>query len=98
MIRNITAEFLSFTSETGEWSVEVLYANENVWATQKVMRKLYGCSKSNISEHLTTIFANAEISENPVVRNFRTTGADVIIVIVLLIILLLLLLLGLSLI
>lgn len=44
-IRNSTAEFLIFTSETGEKSLEVLYAEENVWATQDMIADLYDTTK-----------------------------------------------------
>ena len=33
-------------------------------------------SKSNISEHLTNIFADKELEQDAVVRKFRTTAAD----------------------
>lgn len=75
-IRNSTAEFLTFAAETGEQSIEVLYAEETVWATQAMMCALYDCSKSNISEHLKAVFLSGELKENAVVRKFRTTGPD----------------------
>lgn len=36
-IRNSTAEFLTFTSQNGEDSIEVKVADENVWLTQKLL-------------------------------------------------------------
>lgn len=75
-IRNSTAEFLTFAAETGEQSIEVLYAEETVWATQAMMCALYNCSKSNISEHLKAVFSSGELKEDAVVRKFRTTGPD----------------------
>ncbi len=35
LIRNSTAEFLIFTPQTGEDSIEVRIENETVWLTQK---------------------------------------------------------------
>ncbi len=32
-IRNSTAEFLIFTSQTGEEAIEVMVVDENVWLT-----------------------------------------------------------------
>jgi hypothetical protein len=75
-IRNSTAEFLTFTAETGGNSIEVLYADENVWATQAMMCALYDTSKSNVSEHLKAVFESGELNENSVVRKFRTTASD----------------------
>lgn len=57
-IRNSTAEFLTFTEETGEKSIEVLYAEENVRATQEMMTILYDTTKQNISSHLVKAFAS----------------------------------------
>ncbi len=47
-IRNSTAEFLIFTSETEEKSLEVLYVDENVWATQDMIADLYDTTKQNV--------------------------------------------------
>ena len=41
-IRNSTAEFLVFTSQAGEDSIEVRVEDENVWLTQKLIAKLFG--------------------------------------------------------
>jgi len=75
-IRNAANDFLVFTKESGGDGVDVLVADENVWITQKSMCSLYEAAKSTVSEHLTTIFANGELTENAVVRDFRTTAAD----------------------
>jgi len=37
---------------------------------------LYQASKSNISEHIKHIFEDGELTEDSVVRKFRTTAAD----------------------
>lgn len=62
------------TAETGEQTIEVLYADENVWATQKMICELYDTSKSNVSEHISNIFNTGELDKNSVVRKFRTTA------------------------
>ena len=36
-IRNSTAEFLIFQAEAKEQGVEVIYADETIWCTQKAM-------------------------------------------------------------
>ena len=62
-IRNSTAEFLTFTAETGEKSIEVMYAEENVWSTQEMMAILYDTTKQNISLHLINAYEDKEIDE-----------------------------------
>lgn len=71
-IRNSTAEFLIFTSETGEKSLEVLYADENVWATQDMIASLYDTTKQNVSLHLNKAFSDNEIDKNSTVKEFLT--------------------------
>jgi hypothetical protein len=76
LIRNSTAEFLMFTSQAGEDSIEVHVEDETVWLTQKMLSQLFDVNVRTISEHLQTIFASEELLENSVVRNFRNTAAD----------------------
>lgn len=75
-IRNSTAEFLTFTAETGEKSIEVLYAEENVWATQEMMTILYDTTKQNISSHLVKAFKENEIDDEATVKEFLTVQME----------------------
>ena len=75
-IRNSTAEFLIFTSQTGENSIEVMVVDENVWLTQDMIATLYEKGRSTITEHLKNIFLDGELDEESVCRKFRRTGAD----------------------
>lgn len=75
-IRNSTAEFLIFTSQTGENSIEVMIVDENVWLTQDMIATLYGKGRSTITEHLKNVFADGELDEKSACRKFRRTGAD----------------------
>ena len=68
--------FIIYNNSNGEVRVDVFVEDESVWLTQKSMGMLFGVSKSTISEHLSNIFADEELAENAVVRNFRTTASD----------------------
>ncbi len=70
-IRNSTAEFLIFTSQAGEESIEVKYADENVWLSQKMMAKLFDVTIPTINEHLKNIYQHQELEENSTIRKFR---------------------------
>lgn len=76
MIRNSTAEFLIFTGQTGEQSIEARYEDETIWLTQKLMAQLFDVTIPTINEHLKNIFAGAELEEVSVIRKFRITAAD----------------------
>ena len=57
----------------GKVSMNVRYADEDLWLTQAQLVELYQSSKSNVSEHLTNIFNDHELEKEVVVRKFRTT-------------------------
>ena len=76
IIRNSTAEFLIFTGQAGEQSIEAHYEDETVWLSQKLMGELFDVTVPTINEHLKNIFASDELIQDAVIRNFRITAAD----------------------
>ncbi|MEE9491941.1 MAG: virulence RhuM family protein [Gammaproteobacteria bacterium] len=75
-IRSSAAEYLSFVATSGEGGVEALYADENVWLSQKMMGTLYGVETHTINYHLKKIFSDSELEELAVIRDFRITAKD----------------------
>jgi hypothetical protein len=75
-IRNSTAEFLIFTTQSGADGIEVRYEDETIWLTQKLMAALFGVTVPTINEHLKNIFAGEELQQDSVIRKFRTTASD----------------------
>jgi hypothetical protein len=69
-------EIIIYTSDDGHTKIDVRMENETVWLSQAQMVELFQSSKANISEHIKHILDEGELSENSVVRNFRTTAAD----------------------
>ena len=76
LIRSSAVEYLSFIASTGQSGVEAIYADENIWLTQKLMAALYDVETHTINYHLKKIFADSELSEDSVIRNFRITATD----------------------
>ena len=76
LIRNSTAEFLIFTAQSGEESIEVRYEDETIWLTQKLMATLFDVTVPTINEHLKNIFSSGELEQDSVIRKFRTTASD----------------------
>ncbi len=70
LIRNSTAEFLIFTSQAGEDSIEVRVEEDTVWLTQKLIAELFGKSVSTINEHIKNIYAEGELDEKTSLRKF----------------------------
>ena len=75
-IRNSTAEFLIFTSQSAENSIEVKVFEESVWLTQTMIAELFDKGRTTITEHLKNIFESNELDENSVCREFRHTAND----------------------
>lgn len=75
-MRSSAAEYLTFIAATGESDVNVIYADENIWLSQKMMGTLYQVETHTINYHLKKVFGDNELDENSVVRNFRITATD----------------------
>ena len=76
MLRASVAEYLTFVTATGESNIQSLYAEENVWLSQKMMGLLYGVESHTITYHLQKIFTDNELEESSVTRIFRVTADD----------------------
>ncbi|VVO12227.1 hypothetical protein PS718_03524 [Pseudomonas fluorescens] len=69
-------ELLLFQSADGQVRLECRFGSETLWLSQSMICELYGKAKATISEHISHIFAEGELSEDSVVRFYRTTAAD----------------------
>lgn len=76
LVRSSAAEYLTFIAAQGEGGVEAVYADENIWLTQKMMGSLYHVATHTINYHLKKIFSDSELQEDSVIRKFRITAAD----------------------
>ncbi len=71
LIRNSTAEFLIFTAQAGENSIEARYEDETIWLSQKLMGELFDVETNTINYHLKEIFKSGEADESRTIRKFR---------------------------
>ncbi|QHE75667.1 virulence RhuM family protein [Hydrogenophaga sp. PBL-H3] len=76
LIRNSTAEFLIFTGQAGEKSIEARYEDETVWLTQKLMAELFAVDVRTVSEHLKNIYESEELAREATLRKFRTVQIE----------------------
>lgn len=76
VIRNSTAEFLTFIAEGKEDGIQVLYKDETIWATQKAMAELFDVDRTVITKHLKNIFDSSELQQNSVCAKFAHTAGD----------------------
>lgn len=75
-IRSSAAEYLTFVAGSGTSDVNAVYADENIWLSQKMMGILYDVETHTINYHLKQIFLDNELQEHAVIRNFRITATD----------------------
>ncbi len=71
LIRNSTAEFLIFTGQSGEQSIEARYEDKTIWLSQKLMAQLFDVDVRTVNEHLKNIYDQAELAREATIRNFR---------------------------
>ena len=68
--------FVIFQNDKGKVNIDVLFQNETLWLTQKLMAELFEVNVPAISKHLKNIFETGELEENSVVSILETTAED----------------------
>ena len=76
MISTPKSQLILYQTEDGQTQIEVHLLDDTVWLNQAQMSELFDKDKRTISEHIQNIFIERELSEDSVVRNFRTTASD----------------------
>ena len=76
IIRNSTAEFLIFQAEPKEQGIEVMYAEETIWCTQKAMAALFDVGVPAISKHLANVFETGELKEEATMSRMETVELE----------------------
>ncbi len=65
--------FVIFQTKEGKINIDVFFQNDTLWLTQKTIAELFEKGRSTITEHLKKIFADGELEEKLVCRDFRHT-------------------------
>ena len=63
-------DIVIYKSEDGLVRMEAMVdsVNETIWASQKAIAALFGCTKQNVSYHMGKIFASGELERSAVVK------------------------------
>lgn len=69
-------QFILYHLPEEEGVIQVIIKDDTIWATQKAMAQLFGCSTDNVSLHLKNIFASSELDKNSVTEKTSVTAAD----------------------
>ncbi len=73
---NQNSQIVIYQADDGQTKVNVHFEGETAWLSQKLMAELFDVDVRTVNEHLKNIFGTGELSENSVIRNFRTTAGD----------------------
>lgn len=76
LIRNSTADFLIFTGQVGEQSIEARYEDETIWLSQKLMATLFDVGVNTINYHLKEVFESGEVQPEATIRKFRIVQTE----------------------
>ena len=69
-------KLILYRDEEGRVSVNVRFADEDVWLTQQQLAEIYSTTKQNVSQHIDNILADGELEENRTVKNFLTVRQE----------------------
>ena len=74
-------DIVIYKSEDGLVRMEAMVdpVNETIWASQKAIAALFGCTKQNVSYHMGKIFASGELERSAVVKEILKTKYSIII-------------------
>jgi hypothetical protein len=65
-----------YQAPDGSVNIEVLYAEENIWLSQKRMAELFDTTVPNVNMHLKNIFEKKELDKDSVIKDFLITASD----------------------
>jgi hypothetical protein len=66
-------EIVLYQNQDGQIKLDVRLEDETVWLTQAQIADLFGKGRTTITEHIQKVFAEGELDENMVCREFRHT-------------------------
>jgi len=71
-------QLIMYTSQDGKTKLRIQASpNENtVWLSQKQMSELFDTSRENVTMHIKNVFAEGELDESSVCKDFLLTADD----------------------
>lgn len=69
-------KIILYQTDEGKVKVDVFFAAENFWMTQKSMSELFDVQKAAISRHLKNIYETGELEKNSTVSIMETVQKE----------------------
>lgn len=70
------SEMLIYQNDSGDIKVDVRFEEKSIWLSQAQLCEVFGKSKATISEHISNIFNEGELTPTATVRKFRTVQIE----------------------
>ena len=67
-------EIIIYKTSDGKANVALYARDGNIWLNQNQLAELFSTSKQNISQHISNVLEEMELSKDSVVKNFFTTA------------------------
>ena len=76
MQQNFTKELVLFTAPNENITVNLIYQNDTLWLSQKLMATLFDKDSDTIGLHINNIFENHELEENLTTEDFSVVQTE----------------------
>lgn len=70
------SQIIIYQAEDGQTKIDVRLEHETFWLSQKHMAELFQVTKPTISEHVSNIYQEKELTADATVRKFRTVQTE----------------------
>ena len=67
------SEIIIYQTDDGQTKIDVRMEEETVWLSQAQMAELFQTTKQNVSLHINNAFAEGELEQDSVVKEYLTT-------------------------
>lgn len=74
--KNIQKRVILYTAANGKVTVDVFFAQDNFWLTQRNIAELFGVKTPAISRHLKNIYASKELSQEATISKMETVQIE----------------------
>jgi hypothetical protein len=71
MVNVELGKILIYQNEKGDTKIDVFFAEDTIWITQKNLAELYQVTVKTINEHIINIISEGELEESATIRKFR---------------------------
>lgn len=65
-----TGKILIYQTEKGDTKVDVYFAEDTIWMTQRAMAELYQTTPQNITTHIKNVYADGELDANSTCKDY----------------------------